>query len=76
MKTQNSPTLEIIAKNVKIFRVSKNISQEKLAELADVHRNYIGHVERAERNMTIESIEKLAEALGVSVINLITPIEE
>lgn len=74
MKT-SIPTLKIIAANVKIFRMAKNISQEKLAELADVHRNYIGHVERAERNMTIDSIEKLAMALNVTVIDLITPIK-
>lgn len=72
MKTQNT-TLKIIAHNVKTYRLAKNLSQEKLAELADVHRNYIGHVERAERNMTIDSIERIAKALGVTVINLLTP---
>jgi transcriptional regulator with XRE-family HTH domain len=72
MKTQ-SPTLKIIAENVKVYRLAKDISQEKLAELADVHRNYIGHVERAERNMTIDSIERIAKALGVTVIALLTP---
>jgi transcriptional regulator with XRE-family HTH domain len=72
MKTQ-SPTLKIIAENVKAYRLAKDISQEKLAEIADVHRNYIGHVERAERNMTIDSIERIAKALGVTVIALLTP---
>lgn len=72
MKIQ-SPTLKIIAENVKAYRLAKDISQEKLAELADVHRNYIGHVERAERNMTVESIESIAKALGVTVIALLTP---
>lgn len=72
MKTQ-SPTLKIIAENVKAYRLAKDISQEKLAELADVHRNYIGHVERAERNMTIDSIERIAKALGVTIIALLTP---
>ena len=71
MKTQ-SKTLQIIAKNVKAYRIAKNLSQEKLAELADVHRNYIGHVERAERNMTVESIERIADALGVTVLMLLT----
>ncbi|HRG64075.1 MAG TPA: helix-turn-helix transcriptional regulator [Burkholderiales bacterium] len=72
MKTQ-SPTLKIIAENVKAYRLAKDISQENLAEIADVHRNYIGHVERAERNMTIDSIERIAKALGVTVIALLTP---
>ena len=75
MKTQ-SPTLKIIADNVKAYRLAKDISQEKLAELADVHRNYIGHVERAERNMTIDSIERIAKALGVTVIALLTPLSK
>ena len=72
MKTQ-SPTLKKIAENVKAYRLAKDISQEMLAELADVHRNYIGHVERAERNMTIDSIERIAKALGVTIIALLTP---
>lgn len=72
MKTQ-IPTLKIIAENVKAYRLAKDISQENLAEIADVHRNYIGHVERAERNMTIDSIERIAKALGVTVIALLTP---
>ncbi|MBX9867757.1 MAG: helix-turn-helix domain-containing protein [Burkholderiales bacterium] len=72
MKTQ-IPTLKIIAENVKAYRLAKDISQEKLAEIADVHRNYIGHVERAERNMTIDSIERIAKALGVTIIALLTP---
>lgn len=52
---------------VRELRTLKKLSQEKLAELADVHRTYIGMVERAEKNITLVNIEKIAKALGVSV---------
>ena len=44
----------------------KGLSQEDLAELANLHRTYVGSVERAERNVSIDNIERLATALGVS----------
>lgn len=46
------------------------ISQEKLAELAGLHRTYISSVERGERNVTIETVEKLAKALKVTMAEL------
>lgn len=48
------------------------ISQEKLAEIAGLHRTYISSVERGERNVSLETIERLAEALKVSM-SAITP---
>ena len=55
---------------VKELRMNKGISQEKFAELADVHRTYIGMVERAERNVTLKNIEKIANALNISISEL------
>ena len=49
------------------------ISQEFLAELAGLHRTYIGAVERAERNVSIDNIEKIAIALETDVSNLLSP---
>lgn len=51
-------------------RREKGISQERLAELADLHRTYVSSVERGERNVTITTIEKLAAALGVPMTEL------
>lgn len=51
-------------------RSEKGISQEQLADLADLHRTYVSSVERGERNITIETIEKLAKALGVAMSDL------
>ena len=52
------------------IRQKKHISQEKLAELAGLHRTYVSSVERGERNVTIETIEKFAEALGIKMAQL------
>lgn len=54
------------AKNLKLFRLEKDISQEKLADLCNLHRTYLGSVERGERNISIDNIEKIAKALEVS----------
>jgi transcriptional regulator with XRE-family HTH domain len=67
-----SKNLLKIAENVRKFRSEHNISQEKLAEYAGLHRTYIGQVERAEKNITIESMEKISEALKVEVIDLLS----
>lgn len=48
-------------------RSAQGISQEKLAELAGLHRTYVSSVERGERNISLVNIEKLAQALGVTL---------
>ena len=58
-------------KNVQRIRKEKNISQEKLAEYAGLHRTYIGMIERFERNITLINAETVADALGVNIIELI-----
>lgn len=58
-------------KNVQEIRRSRQLSQEKLAELAGVHRTYIGMVERAEKNITLCNIEKIACALNVKISQLL-----
>jgi transcriptional regulator with XRE-family HTH domain len=51
--------------------VTKGISQEALASLAGLHRTYVGSVERAERNVSIDNIERLARALEVTIADLV-----
>jgi len=55
---------------VKEFRKKNDISQEKLAELAGLHRTYIGMIERGEKNLTLLNIEKIATALNIKIIDL------
>ena len=57
-------------KKVREIRVKQNLSQEKLATKAGVHRTYIGMIERAEKNITLENIEKLAKALEMKIKDL------
>ena len=52
------------------IRLDKGVSQEGLAELANLHRTYVSSVERGERNVTLETIGKLAKALGISMSKL------
>ncbi|HEX4793209.1 MAG TPA: helix-turn-helix transcriptional regulator [Humisphaera sp.] len=56
---------------MKRLRKSQGLSQEKLAGLAGLHPNYISSVERAERNVSIDNIEKIANALGQPVMALL-----
>lgn len=58
-------------KKVREIRKGKGLSQEELAYNADLHRTYIGMIERAEKNITLLNIEKIANALEVSIKELI-----
>lgn len=63
----------LFASRLREFRTSKGISQEKLAELSGLHRTYVSSVERYERNITIDNMERLALALGVDIRELLKP---
>lgn len=59
------------AVNLRSARLAHGFSQEELAARAGLHRNYIGSVERNEKNISIDSMERLAIALGVDVVELL-----
>lgn len=63
--------LQTIAKSVRSRRIELGFSQEELAERAGLHRTYVGAIERGERNLTIGSLERIANALGWEVIDLL-----
>lgn len=54
-------------KKVRAQRANLGLSQEELASRAGVHRTYIGMIERAEKNITLENIEKVAKALNLKL---------
>lgn len=62
--------LHIFAMNVRKYRSDAGLSQEKLAELAGLHRTYISAVEREKRNISIENIQQISEALKVEPYKL------
>lgn len=68
---ENDNILIRFGRNVQRIRKERNISQEKLAELAGLHRTYIGMIERAEKNITLCNIEKIALALRVRISELV-----
>jgi len=65
VRPENCRLVAIFADNVRRTRLMIGLSQEELAERAGVHRTYIGMLERAEKNVTIYNIERVAAALGV-----------
>lgn len=62
---------KIFARNLKEVRAKANLSQEELADLAGLHRTYVGSVERGERNISIDNMERLASALTVDIKDLL-----
>lgn len=58
---------EVIAINIKTLRKEKGIGQEQLSDLAGIHRTHMSLIERAQSNMTIEVLEKIAKALEVEI---------
>ena len=64
------PILLAFGQKVQELRKMRNLSQEQLADLAGVHRTYIGMIERAEKNITLRNIEKIAFALKLEIKDL------
>lgn len=63
--------VNVLASRLRLLRQEKGLSQEQLADCCGLHRTYVGSVERGERNITLSSLEALAGALGVRVVDLL-----
>jgi transcriptional regulator with XRE-family HTH domain len=61
---------------IRQLRTDRGLSQEALADLAGLHRTYIGSVERGEQNLSLLNIERLAVTLGVSLFQLFAPFKD
>ena len=66
-----SDARKIFASRLRQIRQAKGLSQEDLADRANLHRTYVGSVERGERNISIDNIERLAKALEIDIIELL-----
>jgi transcriptional regulator with XRE-family HTH domain len=64
----------VLAQNLRSLRAQRGMSQERLAELSGLHRTYVSSVERRERNISIDNIERLARALGLPVADLLSAV--
>lgn len=61
-----------LAANIRYLRSEQKLSQEGLADLVGLHRTYVGSVERAERNVSLDNIERLAITLGIDIAKLLS----
>jgi transcriptional regulator with XRE-family HTH domain len=57
--------------NLRAYREAHGLSQEAFADQLGVHRTYAGGIERGERNLTLKSVERIAECLGVDPLDLL-----
>lgn len=67
---------EILGQRIRYYRRQQKLSQERLAELSDLHPTYIGQIERGEKNATIESIYKISIALDIPMSKLLEKLDE
>jgi transcriptional regulator with XRE-family HTH domain len=70
-RLKKQSTRKILARNLRAKRAELGLSQEELADRASLHRTYVGAIERAERNVSIDNVEKLATAVGATVAELL-----
>ena len=62
-----------VAENIRRLRKAKGLSQEKLGELAELHRTYVSQLERCKANISIDGLERIARILGVDTAELLQP---
>jgi transcriptional regulator with XRE-family HTH domain len=60
-----------VGRNLRVYREAKGLSQEAFADTLGVHRTYMGGIERGERNLTLRSLERMAERIGLDPLTLL-----
>lgn len=65
-----------LGENLRSYREARDVSQEAFAEELGVHRTYMGAIERGERNLTLKSVERIADCLGIDRWSYSNPEEE
>lgn len=74
-KMKKTDPLIQLGQNIRKLREAKGLSQERLAEVADLHRTYVGAIERGERNVSLRNIVCLAKALDVTPSRLLEGVQ-
>ena len=72
MQNSKSDARALLSEKMRQQRLTQGLSQEALADLAGLHRTYIGSVERGERNISLDNLERIAHALKMSLSELFT----
>jgi transcriptional regulator with XRE-family HTH domain len=62
----------ILGRNLRAYREARGLSQEAFADVLGVHRTYMGGVERGERNLTLKSVERIAEQIDLEPLDLLS----
>ena len=62
--------LKVFGENLRKYRTNRGISQEKFAEMCNLHRTYISDVERAQRSISLGNVQKIADALEIETYKL------
>ncbi|HEX4484560.1 MAG TPA: helix-turn-helix transcriptional regulator [Solirubrobacteraceae bacterium] len=63
-----------LGENLRAYRESKGISQEAFAQKLEIHRTYLGGIERGERNLTLKVVERLAARVKLDPLELLSPV--
>lgn len=67
---KNNDTIKKLGHKIRIERQKRKMSQEKLAELADLNRNFVGMIERGETNLTVKKLENIANVFDMDIMDL------
>jgi transcriptional regulator with XRE-family HTH domain len=67
---KNNDTIKKLGQKIRIERQKIKMSQEKLAELADLNRNFVGMIERGETNLTVKKLENIANVFDMDIMDL------
>ncbi|CCX80607.1 helix-turn-helix domain protein [Clostridium sp. CAG:715] len=67
---KNNDTIKKLGQKIRIERQKRKMSQEKLAELADLNRNFVGMIERGETNLTVKKLENIANVFDMNIMDL------
>lgn len=63
----------VVGLNLRRYRIAQNLSQEAFAEVLGYHRTYVGGLERGERNLSLKSVERIADRIDVPALVLLSP---